>query len=376
MKTHFIQRSIARRLQFGVGLAACLVLGLTVWFNYRTGRNELEHETNSRAVADVRAAARRLDDFIARIAMLPRSTASRQQVLGHEPDPGMVPLMAQLLSQTPENEAYGLAMAFERKDWQDDNSMPWVDRKSWPNGIKVGYDYHDEKQQWYTAPKRSGTFHVSEPYFDEAGSNITMVTLSVPMFDSKADFIGVATVDLALKSIRELLHSARLRKAAENGRGGNREFVYLVSRGGRVIAHPDDSLMLRQGYPGAEASILPGGGKVETTPDGHAVIAMDGERRRLYWATSPLTGWKVVLNISEKSIFVPVRELAIRSSLIGLAGLLVMIAVVSAIARRIGQPLLGLTRSATAIEQGNFHDEMLGEIPRRPDELGEVARSF
>ena len=44
MKSHFLKRSIARRLQFGVGLAACLVLGLTVWFNYRTGRNELSLE--------------------------------------------------------------------------------------------------------------------------------------------------------------------------------------------------------------------------------------------------------------------------------------------------------------------------------------------
>src|SRR3954451_1534799 len=100
MITFLTKRSIARRLQWGVGLAAGLVLGLTVWFNYRTGRAELEQQTNAKALSEIRAAARRLDDFVARIGMLPRSTASRQKVSGgSEPDPGMVPLMAHLLSQ-------------------------------------------------------------------------------------------------------------------------------------------------------------------------------------------------------------------------------------------------------------------------------------
>ena len=151
----FSNRSIARRLQLGVGLAAGLVLGLTVWFNYRTGRAELEQQTNAKAMSQIRAAARQVDDFIARMGMLPRSTASRQQAVGREPDPGMVPLMAQLLAQMPVDEVYGLAMAFEDKNWQEPNAMPWVDRKSWPNKVKLDYDYHDPKWEWYSGPKTS-----------------------------------------------------------------------------------------------------------------------------------------------------------------------------------------------------------------------------
>ena len=40
----FSNRSIARKLQIGVGLAAGLVLGLTVWLNYRSSRSELEQQ--------------------------------------------------------------------------------------------------------------------------------------------------------------------------------------------------------------------------------------------------------------------------------------------------------------------------------------------
>ena len=42
-------------------------------------------------------------------------------------------------------------------------------------------------------------------YFDEGGSEITMVTLAVPMFDATSNFFGVATVDLALDRLREMV---------------------------------------------------------------------------------------------------------------------------------------------------------------------------
>ena len=84
----------------------------------------------------------------------------------------------------------------------------------------------------------------------------------------------------------------------------------------------------------------PGGEAVAAQPEGFTQTIMDGQRRRVYWASSPLTGWKVVLNISEDDILAPIRELMVRA-LIGLAGLVILVLVVTAIARRLGQPLLG-----------------------------------
>jgi two-component system sensor histidine kinase/response regulator len=376
MKKFFSTRSIARKLQLGVGVAAGLVLGLTVWFNYRTGRMELDQQTNAQAMTDIRAAARQVDDFIARVGMLPRSTAGRQLSVGRDPDPGMVTLMAQLLAQMPADEVYGLAMAFEHKDWQAPDAMPWVDRKSWPNKVTLGYDYHDPKWEWYAGPKTARSFYVTDPYFDDGGSEITMVTVAVPMIDAGSNFIGVATADLALDRLRVMVRAARLSRAAESGRSGTNEFAYLVGRSGRIIVHPNEELMLRKGFPGAEVTTRPGGAAVVAQPEGFTRATMDGQWRRVYWATSPLTGWKVVLNISEDDILAPIRELMVRSALIGLVGLVVLVVVVTVIARRLGQPLLGLTNAASDIEQGNFCEDTLGSLPRRRDELGGLARSF
>jgi hypothetical protein len=292
MKQSFFNQRIARKLQLSVGVTAGLVLGLTLWLTYRTSCADLENQTNILAISKIHAAATQLDDFIARIGILPRSTASRQQLCGRDPDPGMVPLMAQLLSQVPENEVYGLAMAFEHKDWREQDSMPWVDRKSWPNGNRVEYDYHDPKQEWYVGTKNSQKFYVSEPYFDEGGSNITMVTLSVPMFDADKKFIGVATADLSLAHIRKIVRSVRFQNqldVKENGIAN--EFTYLVSRNNKILAHPIEKLMLQQGFPGADLTSRPGGQFIAAKPEGFEKIMMGGQHRRVYWATAPLTGW-------------------------------------------------------------------------------------
>ncbi len=373
MKELLSNHSIARRLQIGVGVAAGLVLGLTVWFNYRVSRAELERQTNAKAVAEVRAAAARLDDFLMRTAMLSRDIAVRQQAYGHDPDPGMVAYLRELLRQTPVAEAYGVYIAYENVDAKHGGGCVAVHRKNWPALTPVEYDYHDAQQDWYNGPKLSRSFYITEPYFDEGAGNVSMVSLTTPVFDAATNFIGVAGVDLALDRIRELVRAAHL---AESGRGNTNDFAYLVSRAGKVIAHPKEELMLRKGFAGADLTTRPGGQFVAAQPEGFAATLMEGERRRLYWATSPLSGWKIVLNIREDEILVPVRELTVRSALAGLGGLLVLFLVVTALARRFTRPLLGLTRTAAAIEAGKFQEGMLGDLPEHRDEMGELARSF
>ncbi|MBE7502825.1 MAG: response regulator [Verrucomicrobiales bacterium] len=373
MKPLFSGQSIARRLQFGVGLAAALVFGLTVWFSYRVSRNELERQTNAKAVTEIRAAARQLDDFISRLGMLPRHIAVRQRAFGRDPDPGMVPYLRELLRQTPSEEVYGVYIAYEHADAKDGGGCLAIHRKHWPALTPVVYDYHDPRQEWYNGPKLSRAFYVTEPYFDEGAGDIGMVSLTMPVFDPATNFIGVAGADLALERIRELLRAAR---PVGNGRLGTPGFVYLVSRAGRIIAHPNEELMLRQGFAGAELSSRPGGPLLAATPEGFTGTVIEGERRRLYWATSQWSGWKIVLNISEDEILIPVRELTLHSAAVGAVGLPVLVLLVTALARRFTQPLGELTRTAAAIEKGQFGEGMLDELAEHRDEMGDLARSF
>jgi signal transduction histidine kinase/CheY-like chemotaxis protein len=368
---------ISKRLQLYIGGAACVVLGITAWLNYKTSRSELETQTNSGALTEVNAAARQLDDFVSRIGMLPRATAARQHSIGREPDPGLVPYLREVLDKMPKDEVYGLYIAYEDKHWTAPDSMPWVDRKSWPGTARVQYDYHEQKQDWYYGAKQSRKFHITEPYFDDGGSDITMVSLTVPVFDATNRFIGVAGADLALDRMLTIVDNIQLRSHAETRKKRDKsEYAFLVSSQGKILAHPNQKLMLRKGYAGEDVKSLPGGTLIAGSTEGFARLKMNGEARRLYWSQAPLTGWKIVMDVSEASIFGPMRELTARSALVDVAAIAFMIFIVTLIARRVTEPVLHLTKASVAIERGQFSAESLASLTNRSDELGELARGF
>ena len=259
-------------------LSLCLLVSAGCATVGESGRNDAD----AAATLEVRAAARLLDDWVARVALLPLGTAVRQQMIGPDPDAKVIDYLAAMLAAMPQEDVYGIYLAFENRKWSEPLAMPWVDRKGWPKATIVGYDYHDPKQEWYNGPKRTGHPYVTEPYFDDGGSNITMVSVTRPIRDAGGRFIGVAGADLSLQDI-----SRRVRPS--------RGEIYLVSRAGRVIAHPDARFIPRKGYTGEALKNLAGGAEVAAQPWGAANVTAGDASRRLVWTTARLTGWKVVL---------------------------------------------------------------------------------
>jgi methyl-accepting chemotaxis protein len=249
-----------------------------------TSRQSERPDADAAATVEVRAVARLLDDWVERVSLLPLGTAVRQQMIGPEPDAKVIDYLAAMLVEMPREDVYGIYLAFEAKKWSEPLAMPWVDRRSWPRATVVEYDYHDPKHEWYNGPKRTGKTYITEPYFDDGGSNITMVSVTRPIRDAGGRFIGVAGADLSLQNIS---------RRARVSRGE----MYLVSRAGKVISHPDARLMLRKGYDGEALKNLAGGAEVAAQPWGTAHINVSGTPRRLVWTTVHLTGWKVVMTV-------------------------------------------------------------------------------
>jgi methyl-accepting chemotaxis protein len=193
----------------------------------------------------------------------------------------------------PAEEVCGVCVAFDQRKFTEKNAMPWVDRASWPRPTVVTYDYHEAKWEWYAGPKGTGKPYITEPYFDAGGSNIAMVSATRPVLDAGGRFIGVAGADLSLKDIRGRLASLQLPEV-ERVAG---EEIYLVSRRGKVIAHPNEQLMLRERFDGESLKKLPGGAEVVVRASGTSRVASGAKERRLTWAIAPLTRWRVVLSV-------------------------------------------------------------------------------
>ena len=327
-------RSGSRRFLVLIGLASSVILVAALWVEYSAGRDQLIQQTNVRANLAVRNAARQLDDFIRRVSMLPITTASRQQVLGNTPDPMMGQYLRTLMARVPEEEVYGIYVAYEDMKSSDKNSMPWIDRKHFPEMTVVQYDYHDPQQDWYNGAKTDGKLHITEPYFDGGGSDINMVSVTHPVITDDGHFVGVAGADLSLELIQNIVDA--IETNFWNATGENHHEIrhsYLVSRQGLVVTHPDPALMLSKDSPGARVESLPGGNVTLASADGESLVVVGTEHRRIYWATSNLTGWKLVLNVSNEAVMRPVRQLAMKTLLVAALGLGALLGLISWIAR-------------------------------------------
>ena len=374
---NLLDRSIAWRLQLWIGAAASLVLALALWLNYQASRRQLILQTDRLAMQAVKNAAGRLDDYVRRVAQLPLTTAARQRVVGHEPDPQMVEYLRALLPETPQHEVYGIYIAYEAMAASTRGSMPWMDRRHWPEMTVVQYDYHDEQQEWYAGARKSGKLHVTEPYFDAGGSDITMVSVTVPVNTSDGEFVGVAGADLSLDLIREIVAGIENEfEFVEHAEGTAAEYAFLSSRQGRVVAHPDPRLMLSQTNPGALLSELPEGAVAGNSAEGTAVVDLREGTRRLYWATSAVTGWKLVFNISQNEVLRPVGLLFRQSTVIAGLGLASMAGLLGWLSRRLTGPITHLTEVATRMAGGDYAAAGLDRLVNRADELGALSRTL
>lgn len=398
-------RSISQRFALAIGAGAGLILIVLALANYYSGRELLLEQTSSEALKEVHHEMRAMDDLVKRIAVIPYVIGATH--LSREKQGGVtVPWLASLLEYCPIKAVYGLYMAIDGKDWRDPASDIWVDRKSWPKAAHLKYDFHDPSQDWYHGAKGK-PFHVTQPYFDEGGSDIDMISITQPVYDRAGSFIGVAGVDVALDEMRRIVRKMHIRDfgaslAGESGRVGSlsqqpkqesnslRESAYLLSSTGAIIVSPEEAGGTTKGSSANDPSAaldellnqglvtsLPGIKEVLASPSGWLRLK-DGSDKVIYWAEGKNTGWKLVLEVPYQLIVGPARTLAIQSAVIGGAGLLLLLGVVFVTARRISAPINELQAVASNFEKGSYDEssEVLDRIGKRADELGRFASSF
>jgi len=203
-----------------------------------------------------------------------------------------------------------------------------------------------------------------------------MVNVSAPIRSEDGHFIGAAAASIPLSNLLSTVRSRGFEGEQGHTNDGS-EYTYIVSRNGNIIAHPNEKLM--QGDDGLSPSNiadLVAGPYITSAPRGYARIEVEGEPRLLYWIQAPISGWKVVLDVSEEKILSPIDRLATRDILIVIGALALTFIVVSYIARRMTAPITWLKSAAHALERGEFAPDSLDPIAARNDELGELAHSF
>jgi methyl-accepting chemotaxis protein len=367
-----INRSIVWTLALTIGCATAVVLALNSWLIYSSARQTLIRETEAFGRQMTAKTAEEMGVYLNRLATVPIVMAQRHHRLGIDPDKMTIPFLADVLKSQPD-EVLTAYYAYEHRYPPDPMRVPLVSRASYPNALPMEdtYDHHAADQEWYQKPKKTGALSITEPFYDAGFVNDTMVSITIPMYDQKNRFYGIAGVDIKLEGLAQ--RTAELRILRDEFK--DREFAMLVSEGGTIIAHPNKQLLLRKDFEGTKLSQLPEGKVVGNTRSGYQRAVINGQPRYLFWDTVPTANWKLIVSVDEGAILAPLAGLRARAIGTTVLAIALMSALAGLLTYRALRPLREMTAWAKRASEGQGDLTQRLTIHRQ-DELGEFAGYF
>lgn len=200
------------------------------------------------------------------------------------------------------------------------------------DGIRVStlatpeYDY--PSQEWFTKPVELDAPYWSEPYVDVGGGDILMTTYSVPIHDINGKIAAVLTADISLDWLTELVGNVKVYPEA---------FSMLVSRSGRIMVCPAESLVMRSTIHEAAASL----GDTALFSDlnrsmlagesGSRVIRYKKSNTHVFFSPVEKTGWSMSIMIPDEQIFGNLRRVGRFVALLQILGLLLLAVILNAV---------------------------------------------
>ena len=238
------------------------------------------------------------------------------------------------------------------------------------------YDY--VHQEWYTKPIEQGKATWSEPYLDEGGGEVMMITYSQPLINNNGEIYAVQTADIALDWLSDIaqkvdstLFDNIINQLLQE------KYRFIVTHKGTFVAHPDKGYLVHktiydffkeQGEGPEKADSLLNGKNIIRFSDqnGDSMILFSDEIENTDWLTCtiiPLEG----INLFVWSII---------GGLIGIIiiGLLIVALFCRSAIRRITKPIRKFADAVDEIASGNLSAEL--PTIETEDEMMRLHNSF
>ncbi len=233
-------------------------------------------------------------------------------------------------------------------------------------------DYNYQIKSWYTEPKSLNTALWSEPYFDDGGGNVQMITYSTPIYlPDNTTFAGIATADIQLSWLGDFINEMNI---------GNSGYGLIISRNDVVVAHSGKATNLTklekddidadkwQHYSNSKKTLA----TVQFISSCPKTV--DDGRCRFAIKTLSNSGWKVVIVLPEKELTAKINKLTKKITLIAVIGLIILFIIVIFITKYLTKPL-GQLASATKDIGAGYLDTEIPEV-KREDEIGALTEDF
>lgn len=369
-------KKIAFRLRLYVLTGVLIIFSAIMLIDYLASRNAMVNTLEEKATYQALSTVKTIENVLDAAAKIPENLApilentdySEKQIKSF-----LRPIVAY------NDEVFGACVAFEPYTYARDRYFfaPYYykDTDSLRYKILGNDNYVYFYLDWYQIPHLLNRPVWTEPYFDEDGGNIIMTTYSVPFYKNRNGqrrFNGITTVDIDLSWLRNVIDSISLIK------GG---YAFLISRTGTILTHPFDSLVMNETiFSLAEESNNPRLRRIgqsmiagETDFIKYNPFSHEGDAW-MYYTNLPENGWSLGIIFPEEELLAGLHNLYKTLIFLGIAGLLLLLIVITIISKRITTPIERLAAISEQIGLGNF------DIPLPPvknkDEIGKLTHSF
>ncbi|RMF04883.1 MAG: HAMP domain-containing protein [Chloroflexi bacterium] len=224
----------------------------------------------------------------------------------------------------------------------------------------VGQDFSQES--YFQNAKTERTFTFSN-ILEEPGTGQDVIVIAVPIINRLTDeFVGVLAV-------RFYTDFQRLGPEIEKLKVGDKGIAYLVDQNGRLIYHPNDSLIgtdfsqreavrrLNSGERAGAITSLTGG--QDSTVEGYAVV--------------PITNWGLVIGEPWEQVIEPAQVSLRPVIIILIVGLVIVASVVSVGVQRVTDPIQNLVIQTRQVTSGDYDAQV---SLSRIKEIGELGTAF
>lgn len=245
------------------------------------------------------------------------------------------------------------------------------------------YDYLH--QEWYVQPILQGKGVWSEPYIDEGGGDIPMITYSLPLINEKGEIYAVETADISLDWLTDLtqkMDSAFNKDFCLSLDEDlvNNAYSFIVSRKGTFVVHPDKKMVLKESlYTFFQKNTNESDSIVQVVLNSNEenltfFSDKNGRSFTLFYAPIEHTGWTMGIIVPTKNIMEIILYFLGVIILLMIVGLIIVALVCRKVIRNITKPLERFAASADEIAKGNFDAPL--PIIKGKDEMRRLHDSF
>jgi phosphoserine phosphatase RsbU/P len=360
-----LKATLSARLILWVGVPAVLLFTVVIAIAADRSFQRVAAETKARAQATARHHAAEMEKVLRHVEKIPHMIGLDME-LGALMTPEAVELYLRRVVET-NPEIYGSAIAF--KPFGFDPEVRDYGPYWYRNGEKMEFvqlgnaDYNYPRWDWYRRPRDLGQAIWTEPFFDEGGGNVVMITRAVP-FRRTDQFWGIATIDMPVSRLATAVNEIVMEKSG---------YGFLVSRKGAFITHPDPKWIMNHMVSEVNPELA---GHLMSGADGWLLTREPVKNREAWIAYSPILDGALSLAVVFPKDEVMAEAYKLLYELIGLgaAGTAALFLSIVIVARSLSRPIQTLSRAARAVSAGNLDVSI--ESSEQTLEVQELAESF